>query len=134
MSSYKKFYLDKISHVELLEDNMIATNVIQFYFDNINDFFELIAVGDCCSSSWFFFFNNELNKIAKGKSIDSIEILEQIKLPPSGVQEHDLNHLVRIKFTDGKFYDFVLRNSSNGYYDGWIEINIKTLIVPPNKD
>ncbi len=131
MSSYKRFHLSKISHVELLEYNMIATNVIQFYFVDDTDFLELLAVGDCCSSSWFFFLDNDLNLIAKDKTIDTIEISKEVKLPPSGVQEKDLNHLVTIKFTEGQHYDFILRNSSNGYYSGWIEINMKSFIAPP---
>lgn len=45
-------------------------------------------------------------------------------MPDSGVQDSDTNHVYRIDFTDGSSFHFLLRNSSNGYYDGWVNENI----------
>lgn len=66
-----------------------------------------------------------------GKHIKDISIGEQIELRPSGVQEIDQNNIVRIEFMDDSYYDLVLRNSSNGYYDGWIDIAVIDSIHPP---
>lgn len=147
MQKYKKFCEGKkIRWASVYKHNMDAINTIQFSFDGYNDHLDLDAIGDCCSSSWFYFFDdtgvhlakNTIESFAKEKTILSIEFLHKIQLPISNIQEYDINHLVRINFTDGSNYEFVLRNSSNGYYDGWIEINIGSSLHPddfyPNKD
>ncbi|XWV24460.1 hypothetical protein QJ856_gp0016 [Tupanvirus deep ocean] len=152
MQNYKLFCANKkINHFNVYSENMNAVNHISISFVDNNEHLHLYAVGDCCSSSWFHFveidndqldfkedqkefdyLTQKLNKFMVGKIIESIDIMNDIELPSSGVQEVDINHLVRMKFTDGSNYDFVLRNSSNGYYDGWIEINIVNSIYPPN--
>ncbi|XWV25692.1 hypothetical protein QJ857_gp0017 [Tupanvirus soda lake] len=151
MQNYKLFCSNKkIKYISIYAGNIDAADLITIEFDNSNEYFRLYAIGDCCSSSWFHFFDIEtdqlnfnnnykeynylmqkLNKFMTGKSIESIDIMDEVDLPSSGVQESDVNHLVRMKFTDGTNYDFVLRNSSNGYYDGWIEITIADAIFPP---
>lgn len=39
----------------------------------------------------------------------------------SGVQECDVNHIYELVFDDDTTFRFLLRNSSNGYYDGYIK-------------
>lgn len=81
----------------------------------------LFAAQDCCSDSWFELLNETLDSII-GKEIKNIESKEFIDLPDSGIQECDQNQLISIEFIDNSKFDFVLRNSSNGYYSGWLEI------------
>lgn len=89
----------------------------------------IYAEGDCCSFSWFEFPTN-LDKI-KGKNIVSIKMNpNHIDLPVSNVQEADSNYEVYIYFSDRTEFKFYLRNSSNGYYDGWIDIQYTRSIIP----
>lgn len=79
---------------------------------------KLIAHGDCCSESWFEYPNDlqiPTPKIIKFEQDHSID------LPESNRQEYDQNTECIIGFEDGTIYRFYFRNSSNGYYSGWIE-------------
>jgi hypothetical protein len=103
---------------------------------------ELNAYADCCSQSWFdilmqsteeeeeeriifdeiYLLNHEtaLRDQLIGCEIDNIvNAFETIVLPFSRIQEHDINHLYNIYTTD-KTVQICLRNSSNGYYDGYM--------------
>jgi hypothetical protein len=123
--------INEISNVSLIPNNIIAIRGITINFTNFDKIMKLIAVADCCSSSWFHFFDDvPINSIV-GKKIKSIETLETIDLPLSNVQEYDRNYLISIIFEDNSKYNFVLRNSSNGYYDGWLDIKISKSIYPP---
>ena len=124
-------------------------DVIKIYFNDDNLYMILQAYADCCSESWFQlkWINNNNNDNDNdndndicGKIFKSIEYVEDIDLPKSGMQERDANHLYRIFFDDDTHFDFILRNSSNGYYDGWIGISlieykniIETSIYPHSK-
>lgn len=132
MHNYKKFCEDKIiSDVIVSKNNIPAINIVSFYFKNNNGKLNLVALGDCCSSSWFHFFDNtDIDSFSKGKTIRYIKFLHDIEMVPSGIQDRDLNHLYQIIFSDGTNYDFVLRNSSNGYYDGWIDVEISDSLYP----
>lgn len=131
MQHYKNICEDKIiKHVSIHKKNIEDIDIITISFKDSELSLNLIAVGDCCSSSWFYFFDDDIEENLIGKNIISIEFLNDIKLPPSNVQEYDTNHLVNLNFLDGSKYDFVLRNSSNGYYDGWIEIEFNDFIYP----
>ena len=39
-------------------------------------------------------------------------------MEPSYIDEFDKNYMYRIIFTDDSDFEFVIRNSSNGYYNG----------------
>ena len=85
----------------------------------------LYAVGDCCSESWFETlekpFATIIDKVIKTVGVvDGVVNLEFSERP-----EYDQNYLVRMEFEgDSEPFEFVLRNSSNGYYDGWLEMSI----------
>lgn len=116
----KTFNGKKINDVYPLENKTI----IHIAFDDTNSILRLLAIGDCCSFSWFEELNDRYDSII-GKEIKSIDVKNDfIDLPKSNVQEYDQNTLIEIKFTDDTSFDFVLRNSSNGYYNGWLEIDI----------
>ena len=115
----------KISGVRLSGDDTIILT-----FESIEENFlyssgdcYLYAGGDCCSASWFEILDKNYFYLV-GKEIKEI-IFERdsLNLPYSKRQEHDRNHKVTIKL-NGDNSDFVLalRNSSNGYYDGYLEI------------
>jgi hypothetical protein len=81
------------------------------------------ATGDCCSESWF----------ADVAGVDAlidreVTAVEEIPLPDwvnvddgRGRQEEDKAYGYRITTTHG-YCDVVFRNSSNGYYGGWMTI------------
>ncbi|AZL89614.1 hypothetical protein QKC54_gp0940 [Megavirus baoshan] len=120
MSKYQKI----CTNIEISGINF-KNGTIDIYFKDSDKYNLLIAYADCCSESWFELYNdNPIDQIV-GKKIQSLQYVKDIDLPPSGVQERDINHIYRINFTDDTYYDFVLRNSSNGYYDGWLEIHRK---------
>jgi len=91
----------------------------------------LYAEADCCSESWFEILNNLSLQTIVGKEIIAINDIDdrQIDLPESGRQEYDKNTAIRITFSDSH-YEFALRNSSNGYYNGWLDISIDPLTLP----
>lgn len=92
------------------------------------------AYGDCCSYSWLEFPEN-LDKLI-GKRITHIETVGiEIGLPESNIQEFDQNTLLYIHTEKDDPIMFYLRNSSNGYYGGWIEISCNEHhgpIIPDN--
>jgi len=87
------------------------------------DSIEIVAYSDCCSCSWLEYPNEDMN-ILKGHIISKIyeDTSAALDLPPSEVQDCDKNHLVVIEL-NGMNYEFILCNSSNGYYDGWFEVS-----------
>jgi hypothetical protein len=76
---------------------------------------------DCCSESWFE-YPPHIKETMQGHYVKSIIKGDAIEMPPSGIQGYDENHEVIITFTDDQSCKFILRNSSNGYYHGWISI------------
>jgi hypothetical protein len=84
---------------------------------------ELFACADCCSESWFEELEGQPFDDIIGKEIvDIINTYEDVELEESGRQECDQNKKIVINFADDTILEFVLRNSSNGYYSGWLEI------------
>ena len=136
MPTYKDFcFGKKIHRVELERLNIIDINAITIYLDdNYIDVMTIYAEADCCSSSWFYFFEDSDIKKIIGKEIKSINIVGPIDLPPSDIQERDLNDIVQILFTDSTTYNFVLRNSSNGYYTGYLNITTESLVIPEERN
>lgn len=76
------------------------------------------AAGDCCSESWFADITGVdaliLGTVAKAEMIDMPE-------PTDGRTRQEYDSAYGIKLTTEKgIADIVFRNSSNGYYGGWI--------------
>ncbi len=86
-------------------------------------YFAINAEADCCSTSWFEFPYGDLDEII-GKTIEDINF-ESVTLDrdPSGVDDCDLYYNVTMSFDDDTEFLFLLINSSNGYYSGWISIS-----------
>ena len=95
-------------------------------FSNSKKKLVLQAEADCCSESWFEPLNNVPFLSIIGKKIKKIVSGERIELPDSGKQECDQNTKITMVFDDDSTPDleFVLRNSSNGYYSGWLELSL----------
>ena len=119
----KKITNSKIKYVKLTETQIF----IEFF--ETNKYIILKAIGDCCSYSYFE-FNNEsfmsslLNKYIKeiiiGNELDSDGTYEEnggcLKISPITIITNDGN------------VNFELKNSSNGYYSGWLEVKEKIKI------
>ena len=78
------------------------------------------VAGDCCSESWFADITGALNLIG-----GTVQTVEQAALPDyncddgRGRQEVDEVYGYRIATTKGHCV-IAFRNSSNGYYGGWL--------------
>lgn len=80
----------------------------------------LNADGDCCSESWFECFENTSFDDCIGKDYVGCRDtgLYNDNMVPSNIQDCDMNHIYELAFADNTTFRFMLRNSSNGYYDG----------------
>ena len=92
---------------------------------NESKFLRLSATADCCSVSWFELGEQPLESIID-KTISTIDIDSHIEMSPSEKQEYDSNLPVTITFKDDSRYILLLRNSSNGYYCGWLNMELVT--------
>lgn len=96
---------------------------IHVSFEDTDAALVLEARADCCSQSWFE-LPVEFTDAMKGKEIVRIARADEIDLPSSGVQDHDENTVYRIIMKDGANFELILRNSSNGYYSGYLDCEL----------
>lgn len=94
----------------------------------------LVAEGDCCSASWFEAYpENDLHSLI-GRSIDHVSMDdEEYSMEESGVQECDKNYVYAFHLDGGDVVKFLLRNSSNGYYGGYIQYEWRIPYLPKIK-
>lgn len=75
--------------------------------------------GDCCSESWLYAING-----VEGLLDSQIQAVQPIEMPEPtddrSRQEYDQLWCIRLVTNKG-FCDIEFRNSSNGYYGGWLE-------------
>lgn len=85
----------------------------------------LFAAADCCSHSWFELSDKSFS-ILFGKKILDINFDHNCNLilPYSNRDAYDKNFLVTILCSDHTEFKFFLRNSSNGYYSGYLCLSI----------
>jgi len=80
------------------------------------------AVGDCCSKSWFEHIEGVEALIGK-------KIVKVVERDMPGPKEYDEgNGLIQfygwtLELDSGERVDFEMRNDSNGYYGGWVEVH-----------
>lgn len=102
--------------------------IVIHYFDQS---ITINAYGECCSTSKFKFPIGYINfDEIFGKTLISIEEINEddkydaIELKSEACAENDddcvIMHYYDMKFTDNSTFNFALKNTSNGYYDGWI--------------
>lgn len=110
-------YGDIIKSVSLNNDQIIVE------FEDSYNKLKLFAETSCCDVSWFEELDQPLNSII-GKQICCVyDSGIYIDLPNSGI-DMDSNHLLILEFIDGSEFQFALRNSSNGCYDGYLRVTI----------
>lgn len=77
------------------------------------------AIGDCCSESWFADITGvEALLGAQVMQVEEVDI--ENTQPERTRQEYDC--IYGLKITTNRGYgEVIFRNSSNGYYSGWLE-------------
>ena len=113
---------ERINEVQMIDDN-----IINFNYNNYK--ITLIAEADCCSKSWFEEYKNYNFKDLVGYRIKSItfnnenndnDIIEKYKILDNDEEKYYI-YEIKVYETD-EIFKFILRNSSNGYYGGYLEI------------
>lgn len=99
---------------------------------NKNLILKLIPVGDCCSVSILKKYEDyDFQKLVDKTiiSINHIEFPTDYKFTQEetiGFNDCVSHHLYEIRFKDNdETFKFMLINYSNGYYDGWLELEIE---------
>lgn len=105
----KEIINSKIKYVKLTK-----TQIFIGFFE-INKYIILKSIGDCCSYSWFE-FNNQIFSILN-KYIKEIIVGDEIDCDGGCLKIRPITIITN----DGNF-NFELKNSSNGYYSGWMEL------------
>lgn len=127
MSDFETLVGAKVKGVYLYADNTLA-------FDTDKGILAYNAVGDCCSNSWFEHVSG-INNI-EGHTVIRIDDFDINEVIPdwSELKTMDLNTENEIKYygfrivTDKGYFEIDMRNSSNGYYGGYVaESSDKTL-------
>lgn len=88
----------------------------------------LSAVADCCSSSYYNIVDTDFEKF-KGKKLsdiyldiyetdDLIDMFDVTNIDGECIK----THYNKLQFEDGNEWYFLLVNDSNGYYDGWTDM------------
>lgn len=106
--------------MNIIQDVKANSTEIKFICNEFNII--LNARGMCCSYSWFEFDN--INECIGKSYVKCIDTYRTVELEHSNIERHDVNHVYEIYFDDDTTYEIILRNSSNGYYDGYIEEEI----------
>lgn len=112
-------------------EDLVNKTIKQIFLDGENQYFikfftdegEIVyqTHGDCCSESWFADIIN-VDALLNAK----ISVVEKVYLPeaePDGRERQEYDAYYGIKLTTDKGNaSIVYRNSSNGYYGGWISL------------
>ena len=122
---------------EIITSIEINMKEIQFKHETYGTTIE--AIGDCCSGSYIFLPKGFNKDQYVGKIFDKIEeigdkfeskkynflnpdITKIIKMEYRGYKSCIKNTEYKICFTDTTYFYILLKNYSNGYYRGWLEI------------
>lgn len=74
--------------------------------------------GDCCSYSWIEHFSN--SEYLAGSKVLGVEEIDMPGVEPHGDHEYIQCYGVKILLEGRPAFEFEYRNSSNGYYGGYI--------------
>jgi hypothetical protein len=110
-------------------ESLIGENIFQIFISpgerqllliTNSKYFFLQAEGDCCSESWFADLLG-VDALLNSKIFDIEELpLKDYNLN-DGRGRQDYDQVYGYKFKTSKGYaDLIFRNSSNGYYGGWL--------------
>jgi len=109
-----KSLIDKI-----IKKIFVGDNILIFETDKGDISFS--AEGDCCSESYFSDINRVKNLL--GGKVNSVK---EVDLPETEIPPHETRQEIDAVYgfhinTDKGTGIIIMRNSSNGYYGGWIE-------------
>jgi hypothetical protein len=115
--------LNFLKHKRIKVVNVISETEIHILFNDATNKISLTAHGDCCSESWFQ-IPPGLHRLV-GEEIIGIGLTSrEIKLSDSGRQDYDRNEELEITLKNDARFRFLIRNSSNGYYNGWLSVEL----------
>lgn len=122
MRSADRMYDEIIKHIAIESDDTL-------YISTDRNVHVFNVQGDCCSHSYFYEISN-VNQLIGGKVIK----IEQISMPDPGVDtEYECIQAYGYKIHTDKGYGLIVfRNSSNGYYGGWMEYAGEREYIPSN--
>ena len=110
--------MNKIINIEYkYQDNLLDEVLLILE----NKTIKLETYADCCSCSWIEKHDKDFEYLIGKFIIEIYQTDKEIGLTDSNVQESDINHICKIILLDEEF-TFLVRNSSNGYYDGGLII------------
>lgn len=115
-------------------DILISDDHTYMYWLVDNQWYEIYAEGDCCSSSWFEAFEDPDVIIGtKLLAFEDSQTPQASHVPdPEDDQEDNYIQYNFLKFTTIKGYCTIeFRNSSNGYYSGYC--SFKEVTIPSTK-
>ena len=104
----------------------------KIYIKTSDTIYKFIAIGDCCSTSWFEETDDPDNLV--GKTITKCD-RKTIKLSEDKDDDNEVylrKHIYTFTLENKEQFSLILYNSSNGYYDGWINLKITSInpIIP----
>lgn len=102
-----------------LKNDCRPGDLLQFDCEKFS--FTMKACGDCCSRSWFI--QDDLNSFQLlGKTITSFvqKNLEDVVIDEGYSVLRDKVYIMTLN--DGSDFEFIMRNDSNGQYNGWVEV------------
>ncbi len=119
-------------HEALELKDLIGRTVISVYINSDKDLLRfnftdgslfLSATGDCCSTSWYEHISG-LDWLIGSPIVSA----EEIEMPNAKGNEYELVQCYGYKLkTDKGIFEIEMRNESNGYYGGSMEIHEKAL-------
>lgn len=119
-------YYDQADMTELVGKKVVGLSVSDgedmLVFDTDAGPIAYDAVGDCCSTSWFADIVGTASIL--GGTVSGVEALDMPDVEDGRTrQEYDRVYGYRVR-TERGTCDVIFRNSSNGYYGGWISHHI----------
>ena len=114
--------------------NHVGARIAGVFVDNVNgqsrialrkadgSAFLWTTEGDCCSESWFADINGADS--LRDAVITEIRTVEMGEVDDERTRQ-DVDRVYGVKITTSKGHcDVVFRNSSNGYYGGWMDASV----------
>ena len=110
------------------EKGIVGSDGITIKLDNGKEI-RIWPDADCCGIPWLSVKDNELDEIRghKFKNIvydKKVLDIEDQELNDVSLDEYVTSHKITISFYDSEDFTFYIHTAHNGYYDGWINVNV----------
>lgn len=103
-----------IAEVRMLDDSCL------YVLTGDGQCYEVSLHADCCSETWFYSIEN-INALIGHKVLQAVEVDESHVDVDDGLCRQDSDSVYSIGLqTQAGICSFIYRNSSNGYYGGWM--------------